>query len=93
MGIKQTIIELKKEYRDFFLEIAYEDLPMVLLEKLRILKSGADGLIKLRCDEYELDLMIGLLTLEANYHDDNEVRKKACHIKAILKGYREQLKV
>ena len=37
MGIKQTIIELKKEYRDFFLKIAYEDLPMALLEKLRIL--------------------------------------------------------
>ncbi len=50
-------------------------------------------MVSLDIDEYNLDLLIGALTFEANYHEDKDIRKKAHQIKLILKGYREQLKI
>lgn len=93
MDVKRSIIELKEEHLDFFLNTVFSDLSLDLIEDFKCLKPRLDGMVSLDIDEYNLDLLIGALTFEANYHEDKDIRKKAHQIKLILKGYREQLKI
>lgn len=93
MGIKRTTIELHTKQRDDLLDLAADDLPNDLVERLRIAKPRLGGVIDLECDEYELDMLIGSLTFEINHHNEEAARKQARGLKAILTGYREQLKI
>ena len=92
MNVKQATIELKKAYRDFLINNIWENLSVQLLGKLNKGKEAREkGVIYIDLDEYDLDLLIGGLTVECNYNEDQEVRSKAHKIKIILKSYRKQL--
>jgi hypothetical protein len=93
MGIKRTLVSLQPKQRDALVEVTADDLPFDLLERLRTVKLGSNGLIEFECNEYELDILIGSLTFEVNHQDEEDARKLVRLLKSILVGYREQLKV
>ena len=94
MNIKRTIIELNESHRDFLVNNIRENLSVQLLEKLNKGKRDkGKNVIYIDLDEYDLDFLIGGLTVECNYNEDPAVRNKAHKIKVILKSYRNQLKL
>ena len=93
MAIRETTIELKESHSDFIINHVWEDISRRLIEKLKKEKGDQHQKIYVNLNEYELDKLIGGLTIECNYNEEVKVRNEAHKIKVILKNYRYRLDV
>lgn len=90
--VKIINIELYTDERDFIVEHLEYALLDDLLNKLKKAKPNRDNTINLRLDDYDLEQLIGNLSLEANHNKKRSIQELACDLAEKLESYEFQLK-
>ncbi len=89
---KTITIELYTDERDFIIDVIEYALHDKLLSKLKKARSDQDNFVRFSVDIYDLELLIGNLSLEANHNKKRSVQDNACEIAERLEVYESALK-
>mgnify|MGYP003611568285 CR=1 FL=1 len=89
---KTISVELYVEERDFIIELIKYALSDELLKKIRQAKPNKENIIKICLDRYDLEDLIGNLSLEANHNKKRSTQELACEMAEKLESYEFLLK-
>ncbi len=89
---KTINIELYADERDFIVECLEYALLDDLLIKLKQSKPNKESIINVRLGDYDLEQLIGNLSLEANHNKKRSIQELAYEIAEKLESYEFQLK-
>ena len=90
--LKTIDVELHVDERDFIVELIYYAMQDDLLAKLKKSKPNKEGIISLTLDEFDLETLIGNLSLEANHNTKRAIQDGACEMAEMLESYESCLK-
>lgn len=90
--LKTINVELYTDERDFIVKHLEYALLEGLLNKLKRAKPNRDNIINIRLDDYDLEQLIGNLSLEANHNKKRSIQELACDMAEKLESYEFQLK-
>jgi hypothetical protein len=85
-------VELNANERDFIIDLIEYALLDDLIRKLKRAKPNKENIINVRLDGYDLEQLIGNLSLEANHNKKRSIQESACEIAEMLESYELQLK-
>jgi hypothetical protein len=89
----QTIkIKLYADERDFIIDVIKYALLDELLSKLKNAKPDRDNMVTIALDSYDLEQLIGNLSLEANHNKKRLIQEIACDLADKLESYEFTLK-
>lgn len=89
---KTIHVELYSDERDFIVELIEYALLDDLLNKLKQAKPNRKNIINICLSEYDLEQLIGNLSLEANHNKKRSTQEFACEMAEKLESYEFQLK-
>jgi hypothetical protein len=85
-------VEFYPDERDFIIELIEYALLDKLSKKIRRAKPNKENIVKIRLDRYDLDQLIGNLSLEANHNKKRSIQELAGEMADKLESYEFQLK-
>ena len=89
---KTLKVEMYADERDFIVDLIEYALLDDLINKLKQAKPTKENIINIRLDGYDLEQLIGNLSLEANHNKKRSVQELACEMAEKLELYEFQLK-
>ena len=89
---KTISIELYTDERDFIVDLIGYALLDELLNKLNQVKPNRENIINIDLNGYDLEQLIGNLSLEANHNKKRLTQEYACEMAEKLESYEFQLK-
>lgn len=90
--VKTINVELYIDERDFVIDLLEYALLDNLLKKLKRAKPNRENIINVPLDSYDLEQLIGNLSLEANHNKTRLIQESACELAEKLELYESQLK-
>lgn len=85
-------VEMYADQRDFIVDLIEYALLDDLINKLRRAKPNKENIINIRLDDYDLEQLIGNLSLEANHNKRRSIQERACEVAEMLETYEFQLR-
>ena len=82
-------VELYTDERDFILGLIEYGLSDELFNKLKNAKPDAENLLSIRLSSYDLEQLIGYLSLEANHNKKRSIQETADEIAEKLELYED----
>lgn len=89
---KTVKVEMYADERDFIIGLIEYALLDDLINKLKRAKPNKENIINIRLGDYDLEQLIGNLSLEANHNKKRLVQERACEVAEMLETYELQLK-
>jgi len=87
---KTIQVEFYTDERDFIIDTIYYALLDDLLNKLKNAIPNKQGILSVSLDSFDLEQLIGNLSLEANHNKKRAVQDMACEIAERLESYEQQ---
>lgn len=85
-------VELYTDDRDFIVTHIKYALSDNLLNKIKRARPNKENVISVQLDDFDLEQLIGNLSLEANHNKKRSIQELACEIAEKLEYYEFQLK-
>lgn len=89
---KTVKVELYADERNFIIDIIGYALLDDLVKKLKKAKPNKDNFITVPLDSFDLEQLIGNLSLEANHNENRLIQERACELAETLESYELRLK-
>lgn len=89
---KTVKVEMYSDERDFIIDLIEYALLDNLINKLKRAKPNKENIINIHLNDYDLEQLIGNLSLEANHNKKRSIQERACEVAEILETYEFQLK-
>lgn len=89
---KTVKVELYPDERDFIIDLLEYALLEDLMDKLKKSKPNVNGFLTVSLGDYDLEQLIGNLSLEANHNENRSIQDAACELAEQLETYEFQLR-
>ena len=84
---KSIKVELYIDERDFIIDLIDYALSSTLISKLKKAKPNKNGFLIMSLGRYDLEELIGNLSLEANHNEKRAIQDTACDLAERLETY------